>query len=73
MEVWNLPGDAKMLVLSRRVGEQTVIAEDVRVVVLAIEGNRVKLGFEGPRDVGIHRAEVHTRILQEIETSVSTE
>jgi carbon storage regulator len=62
-----------MLVLSRKVGEQTIIAEDIRVVVLAIEGNRVKLGFEGPRRVGIHRAEVYTRILQETEASVSTE
>jgi carbon storage regulator len=58
-----------MLVLSRRTGEGAVIAERIHVVVLSVRGNRVKLGFEGPLDVSIHREEVQQRILEERSSS----
>ncbi len=54
-----------MLVLSRKVGEQTVVADDIRIVILAIQGDRVKLGFEAPGHVTIHREEVHRRVASE--------
>lgn len=47
-----------MLVLSRKKGQQTIIDGSICVEILAIEGNRVKLGFEGPRSVAIQRAEI---------------
>lgn len=53
-----------MLVLSRKTGERTVIAGNIRVVVLEVHGDRVKLGFEGPESVPIHREEVLQRILE---------
>lgn len=56
-----------MLVLSRNTGEGAVIAGNVRVVVLSVQGGRVKLGFTGPNDVPIHRDEVHQRITEESE------
>ena len=37
-----------MLVLTRRVGESIVIGGDVRVTVLGVNGNKVRLGFEAP-------------------------
>lgn len=47
-----------MLVLSRKVGEEIVIGEHIRVRVLSIQGNQIRLGFVAPRDVQIHRDEL---------------
>lgn len=47
-----------MLVLTRRPGEAVVIAEGIRVIVLAVEGERVKLGIEASREIPIVRAEL---------------
>jgi carbon storage regulator len=51
-----------MLVLSRKSGERVLVGEDIEVVVLKIEGDRVKLGFEAPRYVPICRAEIHREL-----------
>ena len=51
-----------MLVLSRKPGESIVIGNDITVTVVAVEGGRVKLGFNAPREVPIHRTEVYQRI-----------
>lgn len=50
-----------MLVLTRKTGERTVIAGDINLVVLSIQGNRVKLGFQGPAHVPILREEICRR------------
>lgn len=47
-----------MLVLSRKQGEEIVIGDDVRVKVMEVSGNRVKLALVAPREVPIHRAEL---------------
>lgn len=47
-----------MLVLSRRLQEELVIDERIRVVVLGIQGQRVRLGISAPDDVEIRRAEI---------------
>jgi carbon storage regulator len=49
-----------MLVLTRKTNEQIMIGEDVRVVVLGVQGNRVRLGFIAPGDVTIQRAELES-------------
>ena len=51
-----------MLVLTRKLGERVVIGNDVVVTVVEIRGERVKLGFEGPPEVPIHREEIHRKI-----------
>ena len=60
-----------MLVLSRKVGEQIVIGRGVTVAVLAVNGQRVRLGVVAPDDVSIHRAEVFHRIPHENEQPVA--
>lgn len=47
-----------MLVLSRKVGEQLVIGDNIRVVVHRVAGNRVTIGIEAPNDVRIVRGEL---------------
>ena len=47
-----------MLVLSRRVDEEIVIAGDIRVKVLAVKGNQVRVGITAPRSVIVKRQEL---------------
>src|SRR5262249_9795174 len=50
-------GGTNMLVLTRRIDEEIIIGDDIRVTVLAIQGNTVRLGFTAPRSVRIMRPE----------------
>ncbi|MFP5332637.1 MAG: carbon storage regulator CsrA [Acidimicrobiia bacterium] len=54
-----------MLVLTRKAGESIVIGDDVVLTVLEVRGGQVRIGIEAPRDVTIHRAEVHDQVLAE--------
>ena len=56
-----------MLVLSRKKNEQIVIGSNVKIVVLGVRGNTIRLGIEAPPDVPIHRLEVAERIQAESE------
>jgi len=51
-----------VLVLTRRTGESIVIGDEVRVVVLEVRGDTVRLGIEAPRSVQVHRAEVYAEV-----------
>ena len=51
-----------MLVLSRKLGEQIVIGNNVTVTVLEVRGSRVKLGLAGPAEVPIHREELQRQL-----------
>ncbi|HZT79084.1 MAG TPA: carbon storage regulator, partial [Gemmataceae bacterium] len=46
---------------TRRIGEEIVIDNNIRVTVVAVQGNKVRLGVSAPRDVTVDRAEVHQR------------
>jgi carbon storage regulator len=50
-----------MLVLSRRAGEEVVIAGTIRVTILATKGDRVRIGIAAPPSVTVNRQEVHDR------------
>lgn len=50
-----------MLVLSRRVGEEVIIDGDIRVTVVSIKGDKVRLGIQAPPAVAVDRREVHER------------
>ena len=51
-----------MLVLSRKKNESIVINNDIRIVVVEIRGDKVRLGVEAPREVPVHRHEVFDAI-----------
>lgn len=51
-----------MLILSRRIGETLVINENVEVTVLGVKRNQVSLGINAPKEVSVHREEIHQRI-----------
>jgi carbon storage regulator len=54
-----------MLILTRTVGETLVIGDNIRVVVIGVNRNQVRLGIEAPLDVSIHRSEIYDRIQNE--------
>ena len=47
-----------MLVLSRRLGETLLIGKNIKVTVLGISGNQVRIGIAAPDDVPILREEI---------------
>jgi carbon storage regulator len=47
-----------MLVLSRKVGEQVIVNDNVCVTDTAVHGNRVQFGFSAPQEVSIRRQEL---------------
>ena len=54
-----------MLVLTRRVGETLIISDNIRVTILDVSGNQIRLGVTAPREVPVHREEVAERIKAE--------
>lgn len=54
-----------MLILARRINEQIVIGDSIRVSVVDIKGDQVKLGIEAPRTVRVYRNEVYEAIQEE--------
>jgi carbon storage regulator len=50
-----------MLVLSRKVGEVVAIGGDIRITLVAVRGERVRLGIAAPEDVMVDRQEAHEK------------
>ena len=48
-----------MLVLTRKLNEVIMIGDDVRIMVVEIRGDKVRLGIEAPKEVPVHRLEVY--------------
>ena len=51
-----------MLVLTRKTNQRIRIADDIEVVVLDIGGKKVRLGFNCPREIPVHRSEIYDQI-----------
>jgi len=50
-----------MLVLTRRLGEEIIIDGNIRLTVVSIKGDRVRIGIEAPPSVTVDRQEIHER------------
>ena len=62
-----------MLVLSRKKNESIIINGTILIKVVEIRGEKVRLGFEAPKEVTVHRQEVYETILEEEKTQKATQ
>lgn len=51
-----------MLVLSRKKGETIVIGDDIRVTIVDVRNDKVRVGIDASRQVAVHREEVYDAI-----------
>lgn len=56
-----------MLVLTRKKNESIIIGDSISIMVIEIRGDKVRLGINAPREVPVHRQEVHEAIKREAE------
>jgi len=56
-----------MLVLTRKEGEFIYIGEDIRLCILEIKGNKVRVGVEAPADTEVLRNPPEIVRLQKVE------
>ena len=61
-----------MLVLTRKLGETITIGDHIRITVVAVHGNQVKLGIEAPADTKVHREEIYAKIIAENQKAATT-
>lgn len=54
-----------MLVLTRKRDESIIIGDEIRVTVVEVRGDQVKIGIDAPRAIPVHREEVYKEILAE--------
>ena len=47
-----------MLVLSRKLGQRFQVGNDIKITIVKIDRNSVRIGIEAPEDVTIHREEI---------------
>ena len=56
-----------MLILTRRTNETLMIGDDIKITVLNVKGNQVRIGIDAPNDIAVHREEIYERIQNEQE------
>lgn len=56
-----------MLILTRKPGETVFVGDTIQVTILGVKGNQVRIGFQCPNEIPVHREEVYRRIQAEKE------
>jgi carbon storage regulator len=56
-----------MLVLTRKVGEEIVIGGGIRITIVVVQGDRVRVGVTAPPEVRVDREEIHRRVAEFVE------
>jgi carbon storage regulator len=54
-----------MLVLTRKTNQSIMIGDEIEVSILAVSGDKVRVGISAPRDVPVFRKEVYLAIQEE--------
>jgi carbon storage regulator len=58
-----------MLILTRRLGESIIIEDNIKVTVIDINKQQIKLGIDAPKHITINREEVAKKVNDENQLS----
>jgi carbon storage regulator len=56
-----------LLVLTRKPNQAIVIADNIRIVVLSVNRDQVRIGVDAPSELSVHREEVYADINRQVE------
>lgn len=54
-----------MLIVTRRIRESLYAGDEIKITVLDIKGQQVRIGIEAPKNIAVHREEIYERVLAE--------
>lgn len=54
-----------MLVLTRKIDESIIIGDNIKITIVDVRNDQVKLGIDAPREIPVHREEVYREIQEE--------
>ena len=54
-----------MLVLSRKQHQSLVIGENIKITVLELKGNQVRIGIDAPENITVHREEILNKTIKD--------
>ena len=62
-----------MLVLTRKIDEAIMIGDSIRIMIVDIRGDKVRIGIEAPTDTPVHRQEVYDAIQRQNANEVKSQ
>ncbi|SFQ96868.1 carbon storage regulator CsrA [Desulfoscipio geothermicus] len=62
-----------MLVLTRKKNQGIILGDDIKITVLEIREDAVKIGIEAPKEVNILRSELYQAVKEENTTAVASD
>lgn len=60
-----------MLVLSRKIGQQIMIGQDITIKIVDVQGENVRIAIEAPKEIKIYRGEIYKAIVEENKQAVN--
>jgi carbon storage regulator len=62
-----------VLILTRRVGENVIVGDDITISVIEVRGDAVRIGIQAPQAVSVHREEVYRELQKANQQAAATD
>jgi carbon storage regulator len=62
-----------MLILTRKIGEQVAIGDQIKIFIVDVKGKQVRLGIEAPQETPVYRHEIYQKIREENRSAAQIE